>query len=197
MLPAYLSERAVRSRLVTVGTDLEVTVDDDSTPYFACSLREPDEAPTDGAPRDRPAAQMSFLDGPDLTVGSRVNFWQGEEWEIVEGPAMVRTGFTLVGYRAFVLPVADLWPRTAALTKLGDEDPLEGGEEVPCAIWQPSERDTDRGSYGDYLGEVPIEFAALIVDNVDFILGEEAFRIAKSSTDYETPRVSLELTRRG
>lgn len=192
MIGSTLSERAYRSRLLTIGDDLTVTLDEAPSAYMACSLRSASVSTT-GNPRATEPGEVRWTQGPTLTAGSRLSFWSGEEWELLEAPSPVRVNNTRVGWWAPALPTAGLYPRVAALQELGG---APTAVTVPLSLYQPSERDTDRGNYEDFAGDAPLDLAEhLTIANRQLAIGTETFKIARATPDYETPRVSLELRR--
>jgi hypothetical protein len=187
-----LNARARRTRLLAVGEDLAVSADTTPGAFFACHLHKPSPKPAGGSPRDRRPGTLTWRDGPILHIGSRVELWADQEWELVGEPAPVRSGLSLLGSSAEVLPLAELYPRIGTLQLLGGGSPIP---DVPFAAWQPTERDTDRGTYADYLGEVPVEYEQALEPNRQLLAGTETLKIGRASIDYETPRIQLELTR--
>lgn len=189
MLPT-LTQRIQRTRLVTVGDDLSVDVDDEPTAYVPGRLLT-HSGHTD-RPRDAKPSRLFWLKNLELSAGSRVSVGD-EEWELTGKPESLRAGMTQLRMAADVLRVAELYPRTAELRALGDDEVIA---EIPFALYTPREQETDRGEYFEYEGECPIEFAAALeVANRRLVLGELTFNVGRRTVDYETPRVSLGLKR--
>lgn len=191
MIPP-LRHRGQIVRTIAVGDDLAITVDDAPGAYFACAHREPSDKRAGGAPRDRVPGSLHFHSGLTLSPGARVEI-DGTTLELIGPVDPQRSGTTLLGYRADVLPLSVLYPRQAALQELGG---AVVSAAIPCALWQPRERDTDRGNYADYVAEAPVEHAAVLSEpNRQLAFGAATFKIGRALIDYELPRVELELTR--
>ena len=193
MIGYRLSERGRSVRQVTVAEDLAITVEEEEGDYFPLQVVSPQSAESvfDGSPRENAArSRLVYEREQDLAVADRVEVYDGETWELLTDPRPVRNAGHVTGYEVEALPVDVLYPREADVERK-DGDAVDT---VALAVFQPDpENSTERGTYGGYRAEAPIEFAETLDERNLVAVLEKPFNITSCTPNYEVPHVALEL----
>ncbi len=172
---------------------------------FACSLQPPRVSrEDDGSPRDRDHYIMRFRKPPfgpgTAKAGCRVSLESPLLWgrpyenvthELVSDPREVRVGPLGTVMQAECLPVGELYPYEGTLK---EQNGTEVGS-IVVALWSDREGHQDTGTYEEFRGEAPVEFADELGNNRWIDLDGERYRITASILDLEGPRVKFDARR--
>lgn len=181
-----------------------MTVTEAPEAWFPGEIVPPDEgaeAFSEGPPRDRPshlARWTASTVGPGAKAPARpserveVATNTGRlTYELLGLPRQLRSGRRVIGVEATVMPVATLYPLTAALQEQGGEEVIPS---VPVAVWDQGTDRNDRGQYFTYTAEAPAEFAAdFMVKNRQLFMDGLGFRIIDPVVPFQVPRVLMTL----
>jgi hypothetical protein len=195
-----LNQRIRRVLSVSLDAEMALTLDDDPSAYFPAHLAQPsgENSTSDISPRQGRATSTLWL-GPRLPVvlhpSDRIEV-AGTTYELLSAPRAVTEGRSAIGHRVPVLPIGELYPRTAAVHPLGDDDPAG---EIECSLFSLASRNAPRGDYHDSFGEAPASALALLEGpNRELRFeGGERWKIRDASLSREVPFVALSLTKAG
>jgi hypothetical protein len=155
MLGTPLNTRVRRTLGVSLSEGLALTFVDTPTVYFPANIQAPDadNSTFEGSPRTGlTSSRLAWKLPLDLKACDRVEALGGEVYELLADARPLTAGRSRVGFAAPVLPVAELYPRTAELRILGADAPLAT---VECAVFQGRETTGGRGKYTDTFCELP------------------------------------------
>lgn len=156
MLGHPLDTRVRRVLSVDVAAGLALTLDSTPTKYFPAGIAAPSGSNStfDGSPRSALSPYTLYWVGAVTQLGpcQRIEDVQGTVYELIAKPEPVTNGRRTLGYSAPMLPVADLYPRSAEVKALGGKD-VEAT--IECAVFSESESTRPRGSYRDTFIEAP------------------------------------------
>lgn len=195
MLGYPLNTRVRGVLAVDVGADLALTLDDTPSKYFPAHIAPPSGSNStyDGSPRSALSPHTLYWVGAVTQLGAchRVEDLDATVYELLAKPEPVTNGRAVVGYSAPMLPVDQLYPRSAELKAMGDAKAIET---VACAVFSERESQRSRGSYRDTFAEAPAtHWAALSAVGtyaLHFADGSE-WKIAEASLAPELPFVTM------
>lgn len=181
-------------------------ITDEDLGLFMASLQVPTSARTDdGSPRDGSPYILRWragVLGPQAVpqAGWRVSLsrptsqrtYENMIYELLGDPREIRNGANSTGMQASVLPVGVLYPYVAVLKA---QDGTTVVNELNIALWSEREDHTDTGTYEEFAGEAPVDYASTIRQNHKFDLDGEIYRITSSIVDFEGPRVKFNARR--
>lgn len=156
MLGVPLNKRVRRVLAVSVADDLAVSIDETPGAYFPAGLQPPqfDNNTGDGSPRTVLAPWRLYWSRVPARLGpcDRVEVPGDATYELLAAPKPVLAGRSRVGFSAPVLPVEQLYPRSAELRALGADEPIAT---VECAVFQSREIHGQRTTSEDAFCELP------------------------------------------
>ena len=201
MLGVPLDTRVRRTLAVTVGEGLALTLDDTPSSYFAAHINQPqgDNGLTDGSPRDELSPYRLYRAGPESMLGAcyRVEDLDGTVYELLSKPKPLQNGRRIIGHSAPILPVGDLYPRSAEVWELGGEAALAS---VECAVYSERSEQRGRGEYHGTFAEAPASAWATLSGggnrSLRFADGSE-WRILDATLAPELPFVSMSIRKTG
>lgn len=195
-----LNQRLRRVLSVSLTDGMALNIDDAPSPFFPAHIAQPQGEPStaDISPRQGRATSTLWLGARRpilLNPSDRVE--AGETvYEMLSAPREVTEGRSTIGHRAPVLPIAELYPRTAAVHPLGDDEAVG---EIECSVFSLAHRNASRGEYDDSFGEAPASALEVLegvkVSNVELRFGGgERWKIRSFSLSREVPFVAMQLT---
>lgn len=195
-----LNQRVQRTLSVSLDPQMGLTLDAAPSGYLPAHLAQPsgENSTSDISPRQGRAAATLWL-GPRMPVAlqpcDRIEV-DGTTYELLSAIREVTEGRGTIGYRVPVLPLGELYPRTAAVHKLGT-DTAEG--EVECSLFSLISRNASRGDFDDSFGEAPASALALLEGSNRELRfeGGERWKIRNAELSREVPFVALALTKTG
>jgi hypothetical protein len=198
-----LNQRIRRVLSVSLDAGNALQLDDTPSSFFPAHVAQPqgENSTSDISPRQGRATSTLWL-GPRLPIllhpSDRIEV--GETvYELLSAAREVTEGRSTVGYRAPVLPIAELYPRTAAVHPLGVDDPAG---EIECSVFSLAHRNASRGEYDDSFGEAPVTALSVLEgvsgSNVELRFeGGERWKVRSFSLSREVPFVAMQLTKVG
>lgn len=180
--------------------DRVVVVATPTAPPFFVSLVPPTSSKeSDGSPRSLPPYKMRYragvLGGPSMGAGWRVALnrplgrpYENAVYELLAAPKEFRSGAVTDGIEAVVAPMSILYPYIATLH---EQNGSLIGTTIPVALWDDRESQQSTGTYEDFSGEAPGEFAGQLKGNRYILIGTTRYRILTELIDYEGPRVKF------
>ncbi len=196
-----LNQRIRRVLSVSLDSEMTLTLDDKPSSFFPAHIAQPsgENSTADISPRQGRATATLWL-GPRLPIllhpSDRIEVGDAV-FELLAAPREVTEGRSTIGHRAPVLPIGELYPRTAAVHVLGSDD-AEG--EVECSLFSLASRNAPRGSFNDSFGEAPASALDLLAGSGNRELrfeGGEVWKIRDASLSREVPFVALSLSKAG
>jgi hypothetical protein len=194
-----LNQRIRRSLSVTLDAGNALTLDDDPSTYVPAHVAQPtgENSTSDISPRQGRATATLWLGSRlplMLNASDRIEV-AGTTYELLSAPREVTEGRTTIGHRVPVLPIGELYPRTAAVHVLGDGT---SAGEIECSVFSLAHRNAPRGSYDDSFGEAPASALELLTGAGNRELrfdGGEVWKIRSASLSREVPFVALSLSK--
>lgn len=203
-----LNIRVLVTRTVELDTRTFTVVDNPSANHsFMGSLEPPRFAKEDdGSPRDLTPYVLRWRTGilgppMSLEAGWRVSLkrsvlstmrpYENEEHELLEDPREFRVGPVTYGLQVRIAPVSALYPYDGLL----QEQDGTVVSEISMALWSEREEHQDTGTYEDFSGEAPVEFADELGTNRRIVTDGQIYRVTSSILDLEGPRVKFEARR--
>lgn len=198
-----LNQRVRRVLGVSLDAGNALAIDDVPSSFFPAHVAQPqgENATSDISPRQGRATSTLWL-GARLPIllhpSDRIEV--GETvYELLSAPREVTEGRTTTGHRAPVLPIGELYPRTAAVHALGDDDPAG---EIQCSLFSLAHRSASRGEYHGSFAEAPAAALAVIESakgsNRELRFeGGEVWKITDASLSREVPYVAMTLSKVG
>lgn len=192
-----LSSLARVTRTVGVNSSLEVTVSEVPSAFFWCELDSPTSAvdPVDESPRRNTPYVFRYGNGylkPTKKIDSAA--WieiEAVVYEVMGHPRMLRNKSFSYGYEAQLLPITELYPYKCALVPKGTA--VSPPQNIPAALWLPTEDTRDHGGYVSYSGYVPVNYQDLIDINTEMLIGTKRFTVTRETHDRSSGIVSLTL----
>lgn len=198
-----LNIQATVTRILTLE-DGTFTIDDGVYGSHMVSLMPPTRRlANDGSPRDGDPYTIRWRGGSlgplvppfagwRLTLSRPVGrTYENLSYELLTDPSEVRVGPFTDGMQAPALPVSDLYPYEGELKSQGGTTI----QVINVALWSVREDHQDTGTYENFNGEAPVEFATMLGDNKRIDIGGQRYRITSSIVDFKGPRVKFEARR--
>lgn len=194
MLGVPLDTRIRRVLAVTLGEDLALTIGETPSGYFPAHLAQPqgESSVLDGSPRTSLPSRTLYWQGAVAPLGAshRIEDLDGTVYELVAKPQPVTNGRGVAGYSASVLPIEQLYPRSAELHANRGDDVIA---EVHCAIFSERQNDGGRGTTHDDFCELPpsawLDLDGLQNPELHFDDGS-VWRLSEASLSREVPYVT-------
>jgi hypothetical protein len=201
MLGTPLDCRVRRVLGVTLEEGLALTLDDDATAYFPAHVTVPgsDNSTFEGSPRNGLSSwRLTWQSAPaEFAACDRIEVPADAVYELLADPRPVTNGRRTIGFSAPMLPVSDLYPRSAELRDLGGDVALAT---VACAVFQGRESHNQRGTYHDTFCELPPSAWQYITpkktQTLHFADGS-VWKIAEAALGSEVPFVTASLRKAG
>jgi hypothetical protein len=195
-----LDSRVRRVLGVDVDDGLAVTVDDDASAYFPAHVLAPqaDNELLDGSPRTSRSPWRIYWERAPVEIGPshRIEVPNDTTYELISPPRRINRGRQVVGFSAPAIPVAELYPRTAEVHSVGDDDVLAT---IQCNLYSPQEFSTARGSYEDAFAEAPpASWPDLEAANLELRFdGGEKWKVSQATLNRQVPYVNMQARRLG
>lgn len=196
MLGVPLNQRIRRVLGVSLDADMALTLDERAMACFPAHLAQPsgENSTSDLSPRQG-RATATLWTGPRLPVTLRASDRVeagGATYELLSAPREVTNGRATIGYRVPVLPIGELYPRSAAVHEMGNDRAVG---EVECSLFSLASRDGTRASYQDSFAEAPASALDLLTGRNRELRfeGGEVWKIADASLSREVPFVAMTL----
>lgn len=193
-----LNQRVRRVLGVSLDAEMALTLDDDPSAYFPAHIAAPFAEPSvlDVSPRTgRPWSTLWLGPRPPVALrpGDRIEA-ESVTYELLSAVREVTQGRSTIGCRVPVLPIGDLYSRTAAVHALGNDE-AEG--EVECCVYSLISRNAARGDFNDAFGDAPATALALLEGRNRELRfeGGEVWKIRTASLSREVPYVALSLSK--
>ena len=191
-----LDQRIRRVLSVSLDAGNALVLDDGPSAYFPAHVAQPsgENSTSDISPRQGRATATLWL-GPRLPLelhpSDRIEA-AGTTYELLSAPREVTEGRATIGHRVPVLPVGDLYPRTADVHVLGDDDPAG---EIACSLFSLAHRNASRGDYHDSFAEAPASALELLSGaNRELRFdGGERWKVTDAALSREVPFVAMTL----
>jgi hypothetical protein len=191
-----LNQRVRRVLSVSLDAGNALNLDDAPSVYFPAHIAQPigENATSDLSPRQGRATATLWL-GPRLPVAlhasDRIEA-AGATYELLSAPREVTEGRATIGYRAPVLPIGELYPRTAGVHLLGEDEPTG---QVECSLFSLTHRNASRGDYQDSFAEAPASALNLLTPGNRELRfdGGERWKITDAALSREVPFVAMTL----
>lgn len=177
---------------------MSVLVDETNFGFFWANLQVPRDHPPRrvASPReDLPPYILGYSLGAfspkvPLRAGSWVKV--GDViYECITSPRNKMWSQIPVGQEVQILPLSDVYPLRCAIVPKGTQgNPLE---DIPIAIWSPTEDTRDHGSYVSYSAYVPVTEHEEIDINSEVVVGTKRYMITREGLDVSTGVVQLTL----
>lgn len=201
MLGVPLDKRVRRVLGVTVDEGLSLTLDDTPGAYFPANVTQPqsDNGLLDGSPRTSKSVWRLYWQRPPAEIHAcdRIEVPGDTTYELISAPRKVNNGRRVVGYSAPMLPVDQLYPRSADVKDMGKADALAT---IACCLYSERGEQRGRGEYHGTFAEAPASAWEAISSGANRELhfsDGSVWKITDATLAPELPYVSMTVRKAG